>query len=1141
MFKKPLGALVFSPSDLIRFMESPFASWMDRYNLEFPRQLKPDDDSEEVTLIKATGDKHEHKFLEKLKKDGRKIFEIDRRSKNPEADTLAAMEAGHEVIFQACLSLEPFRGYADFLVRVESANPTPQYEIWDTKLARKTKPYYLVQLCCYAEMLEQIQGTRPSTVRIVLGNNEIPAFKTEDFIYYYRQLKKAFLDEMKGFDAKNPPVPDARADHSRWQSYADRKLREMDHLSRVARITTGQIKRLNEAGITTVAQLARAKHTKKLRLSLPVIERLIEQAQLQVATEELRAEARPDEIIAPLFRVIPIDPAQPRQGLSLLPPHSPGDLFFDMEGFPLVDGGLEYLFGVSHRGESGLEFADWWAHDAREEKTAFEGFIDWAYAKWTRDPTLHIYHYAQYEVSALRRLMGRHGTREDRFDAMLRQGVFIDLYKVTQQGLRIGESSYSIKAVEHLYRGKRAGDVKDAGQSIVYYANWIESGEPREWKRSPILQKIRDYNRDDCDSTLQLCAWLREEQRKAGIAFIPNPTDTPPAESNPDQEAHARERTSLIAGLRKKFQTEKDSDRKKIHEMLLNLVEFHRRESKPVWWRMFDRAEQDSAALEEDLACIGGAKLSPNPPVQEKRSLVFTYRFNPDQDTKVAVGERVHAVPNLTATMEVVSMDAEAGEVQVKLSQTVLSSQFGGVAPARTSFIPYEFISPKPMADSIQRLALYWNENGLIPDAFRRLLFRSPPKLAGANQMLRRKGEDVVDAAIRCTASMRGSVLCIQGPPGTGKSFTAARCILSVLKAGKNVGITSNSHKAIQNLLRECHALSGGTFKGLYVTNNPPEDLDKNFPGIETSGSSEARGKYRGGLIAGTAWLFSRPEWAGELKHLFIDEAGQVSLANIAAMCAATDNMVLLGDQMQLEQPIQGTHPGESGQSALDYYLDGNATIPETLGLFLSETRRLHPEICQFVSSLVYDGRLVSAPGNENRQIQPAKTSAHVQSPSGILFSPVEHDGNTQSSLEELNRIKVIVNELVGRPRFGTDGKRDGCIKLDDILFVAPYNMQVRLLRAELPVGARVGSVDKFQGQEADVVILSMCSSFGEYGSRGLEFILDQNRMNVAVSRARILAFVVGDPRIAATPARSVDAMRQINLYCRLIQGSSVN
>jgi hypothetical protein len=408
------------------------------------------------------------------------------------------------------------------------------------------------------------------------------------------------------------------------------------------------------------------------------------------------------------------------------------------------------------------------------------------------------------------------------------------------------------------------------------------------------------------------------------------------------------------------------------------------------------------------------------------------------------------------------------------------------------------------------------------------LILREPPAPGARGVPLCQLGEDALTAAARWAKSMQASTLCIQGPPGTGKTFTAAHAINALLQQGRRVGITSNSHKAIENLLRECHR-QNPQLRSLYVTNGG-EEIAADCPGVTIAKSIDAFDAYEGGLVAGTAWLFAREEWAGALDHLFIDEAGQVCLANTAAVASAAGNLVILGDQMQLEQPVQGAHPGESGRSALDYYLEGHATVPPELGLFLGVTHRLHPEICQFISDLVYEGRLQPALGNASRKIFVGRTAL-----AGIRFMPVEHEGNCQACNEEVAAVVALARQLLGAAKFGPDGRPAGTIGLEDILLIAPYNAQVRRLRAALP-NARVGSIDRFQGQQADVVILSMCSSFGEYGSRGLDFILDKNRMNVALSRALSLAVVIGDPRIATSPGESVDAMRRINLYCRLVR-----
>jgi uncharacterized protein len=1132
--QKIAGHLVYSPSDLIRYMESPYSTWMDRYYLEYPGKLKPDEASEEQRLIAETGNKHEKTFLSDLVKRG-PVTTVE-RSESSTAQTIEAINRGDDVIYQAHLELAPFRGYADFLKRCGTGDKgQPLYEIWDTKLARKTKPYYLVQLCCYAEMLAAVQGALPPTVRIVLGSGDMPEYATSDFYYYYQQLKQGFLKLMENFDPKEPPAPDPRADHGRWSSHAQHWLEEKDHLVLVAGINVSQIKKLNLAGVTTVGQLAKIGPTKIRRLSDDITQRLAEQARLQVETRDLRRKAGPDAAVPPAYRVIFPPEAQPRRGLALLPPRSEGDVFFDMEGYPLAERGLEYLFGASTRGRKGaLDFHDWWANDDLTEKTAFEGFIDWAYARWKANPSMHIYHYAQYEVTAARRLMGKHGTREDMVDDLLRNEVFVDLYQIVRQGLRVGEPSYSIKNIEHLYRGKRTGAVASAGQSIVYYANWIESGESADWNKSPLLTKIRDYNRDDCESTVQLCDWLLARQAETKIAFIPKPARTVPEDRDPEIEAKIQEHRDLVTKLERKISAEKNAEKKRLHTLFLHLLEFHRREGKPAWWRLFSRMAAESEELTDDLDCLGDAHLQPTKTEQVKKSKVFTYKFDPNQDTKIHAGDRVYATPRTDATFEVTHLDEE-GTVQVKIGDKSLGEAFEGEAPTITSFVPQETVSPAAMRAAVQEIVTEWVSTTRAPACLLNFLRRDPPKIPGVTGLLMKQGETIEAAAIRSALCMRDSTLCLQGPPGTGKTTTAAAMILALVKAGHSVGITSNSHKAIENLLRACCEKGDRGFKAIKVGGD--SGIAAEYPQvIHTNQTKESIHAFKDGVIGGTAWLFSRPEWAGNLDYLFIDEAGQVSLGNLVAVSRSAKNLILLGDQMQLEQPTQGHHPGESGESALSYYLQSHATIPNTLGLFLPVTHRLQPQICRFISEMIYEGRLQPAPGNENRRVA-FKPSAKTKTcpEAGLVFLPVVHEGNVQSSDEELGMIRTITHELIGREKIDANGKPAGKVTMDDILIVAPYNMQVRRLRDGLK-GARVGSVDKFQGQEADIVIVSMCSSFGEYGSRGLEFILDQNRMNVAISRARTLAIVVGDPRIAGAAAGSIPSMRRLNLYCRLVQ-----
>jgi uncharacterized protein len=993
-------------------------------------------------------------------------------------------------------------------------------------------------------MLQAIQGTLPERMRVVLGDRSETEFRTLDYFYYYQFVKGTFLRQMHEFDPEKPPVPEPRANHGRWQSHADRYLEERDHLVRVAGITLGQIQKLNSAGILTMTQLAESGTLHVPRLSHEIQERLAQQAELQIRTCQERKNAPAEKAVAPAYVVLRPTQDDSRRGLALLPPPSALDVCFDMEGYPLEEEGLEYLFGAVTRDASGdLRFHDWWAHDRKTEKLAFERFIDWVFARWKRDPAMHIYHYAQYEVSAVRRLMGRHATREEQVDELLRHRVFVDLYQVVRQGLRVGESSYSIKFIERLYRPPRSGEVQAAGESIVLYACWRESGQPPDWHQSDLLRQIRDYNQDDCQSTWQLLEWLRDRQKEHRISFaLQTEPDTGEADEDETRDESVRERLELVAALIDAIpeypeERAKDADRWQIQELLAQFVEFHRREAKPVWWRMFDRAAMSPTELLEDPNCLGGLSLMPNRPEVEDRSLIFRYRFDPDQDTKIFAGSRVMFAHDLRATMEVVELDP-AGRVKVKISQRHLDNIFAGQMPRTGALVPNEWVDPRPIPNALLAIAARWREEQFVTPALRRLLLRQPPEIPrlAAGKTLLDRGESPSDAALRVAVSMRESTLCIQGPPGAGKTDTGTRIIVELLRQGKRVGITSNSHKAIFNLLKAVAEKMTGRVPGCgYVREVPEGFIEKNRTfHFETSNAAAVRA-YVDGLIAGTAWLFARDDMVERLDYLFVDEAGQVSLANVAAMSRSAGNLVLLGDQMQLEQPVQGAHPGQSGSSALGYYLQEHAVIPDHLGIFLKSTFRMHPRLCRFVSEMVYEGRLQADSENERQVLHLPIRTRWLQETAGILFSPVEHEGNSQCSDEEVEWVSAIAKELLNSRLTDKRGKTRR-LELNDILCVAPYNMQVRRLQEALSPDARIGTVDKFQGQQAAVVIVSMCSSFGEAGPRGLSFLLDKNRLNVALSRATTLAIVVGDPRIVNSPAGSVADVERINLYCRLVQ-----
>jgi uncharacterized protein len=292
-------------------------------------------------------------------------------------------------------------------------------------------------------------------------------------------------------------------------------------------------------------------------------------------------------------------------------------------------------------------------------------------------------------------------------------------------------------------------------------------------------------------------------------------------------------------------------------------------------------------------------------------------------------------------------------------------------------------------------------------------------------------------------------------------------------------------------------------------------------------------------VVGTTAWGFCRQDLEKQFDYLFVDEAGQVSVANLVGMSRATNNIVLIGDQMQLGQPTQGAHPGESGLSVLDYYMGQQATIPDNQGIFLGITWRMHPKVNQFISDAIYEGRLHAATGNENQLIRvPNGYAGVLDQEAGVVVVPVEHTGNTQASDEEVEQIAKLTQELIGRTKVSKTGAETK-VGWQDILYVAPYNFQVNKLKnrlAQLPGGAaaQVGSVDKFQGQEAAVVFLSMCSSDANESARGLDFLFDERRLNVAVSRAKSLAVIVMNPSLATTRVSNPDQMKKVNVLSRL-------
>lgn len=865
----------------------------------------------------------------------------------------------------------------------------------------------------------------------------------------------------------------------------------------------------------------------------------------------------------PRYEVRQADPDNPRRGLALLPPPSRSDVFFDIKGFPLADDGLEYLFGAVCFGKRNSRFVDWWAHDPQQERRAFQKLVDWLHRRWKADPSMHVYHYAAYEVSAMRRLMGKHATHEREVDDLLRHHVFVDLYTVVRQGLIIGTAGYSLKDIECLYTKVREGEVTTASGSIVAYHAWMESGESEDWRKSPLLKEIRDYNQVDCESTWKLAEWLRTVQQKRGVEYIP---PTLPKEQRTDEGDHPS--TLLAEKLLQQVNDGivSDPERAETQRLLAYLLEYHWREAKPVFWSMFARHEMTEQELIDDFDCLGGLQRTSASARQVKRSRAYEFKFEPDQDTKLHEGASCFFAHDLSINTTIENLDAERGIVEIKLGPKKEEP------PERLSLIPNEYVSAGVISEAVFRYVEAWSQGTILSQAVDDLLHRRPPRLKRHRRgRIIPEDADVVKASVDVVRRMKETVLCIQGPPGTGKTFTAAQAVMGLLQDGKKVGVTANSHKAILNVLRAVHEAmeKAGTDFRIVKVGNPEDDPlieDKTIKHVPSAADAYDALNHGPLVMGGTAWLFSRSELQGVFDCLFIDEAGQFSLANTVAVGLSARNLVLVGDQMQLAQPVKGSHPGESGESALNYLLAGHATIPPEFGIFLDQTWRLHPDICRFVSAAVYEGRLRSHPRTTSQRVKwlgttrpndQARESVTKRKPrrrtsrqsggtngglvskgAGIMFVPVEHEGNTQGSEEEADTIAQIVEELIGCRVWDAGKTRPRRLKMEDVLLVAPFNMQVRLLKKRLGASAHVGSVDRFQGQEAHIVIISMCSSTLEDSPRGAEFLLEPNRLNVAVSRAKSLAIIVGNPDLVAARCRTIRDMELANLFCWLVDYS---
>ena len=1072
------GTLLLSPSDLSGHLACPHLTnqnlKVQRGELERPRV-----DDTHGDLIRRKGDEHEAAYLARLVADGRTIVRIptydDEGFDADEARRLTeeAIRAGEaEVIYQPYLSDGTWRGFADFLERM----PDGTYEVVDTKLARSAKPAHVLQLCFYSEQLGRIQGKLPEHFHVELGSGERETFRTAEYIAYFRRTRERFLGALDT-EPETYPWPCDHCGLCDFRNLCKQQLRDDDNLVLVAGLRRSYADILSQQEIPTLEALGRrARGLEVDGMRAETLETIRHQAELQLHYRET-GEHRVDHL-----------PDEEGRGFRLLPEPSFGDVWLDLEGHPFYEParGLEYLFGWCYRDEDGtVLYEAAWARDRDGECEIFERFVDWMVERRRRYPGAHVYHYAAYERTALRRLMGEHSTREQEVDDFLRHDVLVDLYRVVKQALRASVESYSIKAIEALYGFVRTAEVMGGDESTVLFEKWLESGD------DSLLRDIEAYNEEDCRSTVALHEWLLHS-RPPDLPWRPTVEPEVPDEEMPHERAVLRD--ALLA----RSVEEGDAP-----WLLAQLLDYHRREAKPQWWEWFLHLELDAQELIADMDTIGGLALVGEPEA-DKGSLVYTFSF-PEQEHKIG-GD---AIDPKTEKSYPVTVDDELGRLELRRGKARAAE------PLPQALIPIPPIHDKEQREALSRLA--------------RRYLDGEASLAAAAVLERRLPRARLDLPpVEAVATIEDSYLFVQGPPGSGKTWQGAKMAVALMRAGKRVGVTSLSHKAINKLLEEIEREAreqGFTFKGRKKSTGGNEESRFEGRFIDSADGWKDMLDDELQLLAGTAWLFAREDFEGRLDTLFVDEAGQVSLADALAVGSVARNLVFLGDPNQLPQVSQGAQPDEAKVSVLQHLLGEHETVPPERGIFLEHTWRLRPEICAFTSEAYYEGRLL-----------PAEVSARrtLAAGDGLMLDQPEHAGRIQSSWEEADAVAAAIRALLGTTFTDDDVTRE--LAPADFLVVAPYNAQVRRLRQRVPAGVRVGTVDKFQGQEAPVVLISMASSTAEDAPRGIGFAFDRHRVNVATSRAQCRVVLVCAPRMLDADCKSVADMRLVNAVCRFAE-----
>jgi uncharacterized protein len=1154
-----MGAVVvWSASDLKAASECEFG-WLRQLDAKLgriPAVVEPDDPTQR--RAGELGTEHERRTLAAYRaRHPGAVVEIDAVASSDDGaltraaqQTIAALtDPAVSVIYQAAFAHGDFVGFADFLVReLDGA-----WRVQDTKLARHARVTALMQLAAYVDQLDRLSVPRADNVDLLLGDGTTSVHAVEDLLPVFgwrrTRLRALIADREidRGADGTAIAWGDERGELRVTAcgrcAICDVEATAARDVLLVAGMRTVHRERLRAAGIRTIDALADAPAAAGIRAD--VFASLQTQARLQLSSPAGLGQEPPSGGPAvPAYEVVL------PSALSALPRRDEGDLFFDFEGDPLHtegDGrwwGLDYLFGWCDRE---CTYSALWAHDFSQEKAALETFVDMVVLQRRTHPGMHIYHYAPYEPTHLLAMAARHGTREAEVDALLRAGVFVDLYPIVRRALRVGSRSYSIKKLEPLYMsgGMRTSDVQRGDDSIVrYVAARVALSEGRETESTAILRDLAEYNRDDCVSTLRLRDWLVGLARDADAL----PASDPPEHETPYAPSPQAEALRARAGTG-------DAPDAVALRLAAAAIEYYPREAKSFWSSHFERLREPISSWQDtrDVVVIESERCRV---VEDWHAGPRAVRRVLELRGELAPGTRLieRSQPFvLYETPAPFPHDPAPRSLHVPRSVTVLETLADGAVVQETavggetwSALPVAITPAAPPRGGRQQTAIEEWSDALVrtlpvwpADPAADILRRRPPRTLDGP--LRPAGADPTAAIVDGVLRLDHSYLAVQGPPGTGKTFVGSRVIAALVQEhGYRVGVVAQSHAVVEHML-DCVVAAGVPRDQVAKAPKDAAAAPAGYTPITKDGMAEFMGGQRGGfVVGGTAWDFSHSGRVARhgLDLLVIDEAGQFSLAATIAVAVCSPRLLLLGDPQQLPQVSQGTHPEPIDTSALGWVMAGEPVIRAGEGYFLARSWRMHPSVAAPVSRLSYAGELEAAPVTAQRALTGVDPGVHAV--------PVLHRGNAVESTEEAAAVAGIVRSLLGRP-WQDATEQDGQIRRlparplaeQDIIVLTPYNahqMLVERILAEAGApGVRVGTVDRFQGQEAVIAVLTLAASSGRDAPRGLDFLLLQNRLTVAVSRAQQAAFVVYSPGLFDDLPRTPEGVARLSAFARLV------